>query len=260
MTTKIFTYQNTRFEEVSNTGLQNSFGWWQTVVATDINSDGAQDLVIGNIGENFYLRPMPESPVKLWMGDFDNNGSVEGFLTRTVNGKDMPVFLKREVIDQFPALKKDNLKHADYAGKSIQQLFKQEVLAKSRPLQFNYCSSIIAINDGKGHFTIKALPLFAQLSSINAICPADINGDGRIDLLMGGNKFTFPPQFGRLDASYGHLLLNNGGGNFTYIENKKTGINLKGEIKDIKEILTPRGKRYLVAQNDSIPVLYHLKK
>jgi hypothetical protein len=94
---------------------------------------------------------------------------------------------------------------------------------------------------------------------VNAICPADVNGDGRTDLLLGGNLFTFPPQFGRLDASYGHLLLNNGKGAFTYVETKMSGINVKGEVKDIKEISNKNDRFYLFTQNDSIPVLYRLQ-
>ncbi|WP_162945063.1 FG-GAP and VCBS repeat-containing protein, partial [Flavisolibacter nicotianae] len=176
-----------------------------------------------------------------------------------VAGKDMPVFLKREITEQFPFLKKDNLKHSDYAKKSIQDLFGTEGLSKAQQLQFNYASSIVALNTGNGHFSVQPLPLLVQLSSVNAICPTDVNGDGKTDLLLGGNLFTFPPQFGRLDASYGHLLLNNGKGAFNYVETKTSGINVKGEVKDIKEISNKNGRFYLFAQNDSIPVLYRFQ-
>ncbi len=257
---KVFTYGPAGFTLAANTGFENLFGWWQTISASDVNGDGRQDLIIGNIGENFYLRPTVSTPVKLWFGDFDNSGIPENFLTRTVAGKDMPVFLKREVVDQFPFLKKGNLKHSDYASKSIQQLFKPEVLKNAIQMTFNYCASVIAVNNGKGGFTVTALPLYTQLSSVNAICPTDVNGDGRTDLLLGGNRFTFLPQFGRLDASYGHLLLNNGKGGFLYVENQESGINLRGEIRDIEEVKTPQGRRFIITQNDSIPVLYRFKK
>ncbi|WP_162945072.1 FG-GAP repeat domain-containing protein, partial [Flavisolibacter nicotianae] len=123
MATRIFSYQKGNFEELKTTGLEGLLGWWQSLSVADVNGDGRQDLVVGNIGENFYLRPTREAPVKLWVRDFDGNGLVDQFLTRTVAGKDMPVFLKREITEQFPFLKKDNLKHSDYAKKSIQDLF-----------------------------------------------------------------------------------------------------------------------------------------
>ncbi len=258
MPIRIFSYTSNSFTEVKNTGLENLYGWWQSIAAADVNGDGLQDLIIGNIGENFYLRPNATQPVKLWVTDFDNNGTLDQFLTRTVDNRDVPVFLKREIIDQFPALKKENLKHSDYAKKSIEDLFGKASLTSAEVKQFNYCSSIIALNNGKGGFSPKPLPVRTQLSSVNAICSTDINGDGKADLLLGGNLFTFPPQFGRLDASYSDMLLNNGTGEFTWIENKKSGIRLKGEVKDIKSLLVKGVKHILITQNNSYPVLYRL--
>jgi hypothetical protein len=172
----------------------------------------------------------------------------------------VPVFLKREITEQFPGLKKDNLKNSDYATKTIQQLFKPDVLAKAQKLPFNYCTSIIATNNGNGKFIITSLPLFVQLSSVNAICTTELNKDGKVDLLLGGNMFAFPPQFGRIDASYGHVLMNNGKGGFTAVDNKSSGLMIKGETKDIKEVITKNGRRFLITQNDSLPVFYQLKR
>lgn len=259
MPTRVFGYRNGRFEEMKNTGLENLYGWWQSLAVADLNGDGKEDLVIGNIGENFYLRPDKDHPVKLWVKDFDNNGTVDQFLTRTVDGRDMPVFLKREITDQFPSLKKDNLKHSDYAKKSIQDLFPSESLSGAQLRQFNFAASVVALNKGNGSFEVKPLPLWVQLSSVNAICPADLNRDGKIDLLLGGNLFTFPPQFGRLDASYGHVLLNAGNGNFSYVENRRSGITVTGEIKDIKELMNKNEIAFLFTRNNDTPVLYRLK-
>lgn len=262
MSTKIFSYNKTanKFEEMQNTNLEGKEGWWQTIVATDVNGDGKTDLVIGNIGENFYLRPAADKPVKLWLNDFDGNGTAEQFITRKVNGKDMPVFLRRDITDQFPGLKKENLKNSDYAVKSIQELFSKEVMEKSKQKTFNYCKSIVAVNDGNGHFSLQELPVRVQLSSVNAVCATDVNQDGKPDLILGGNLFEFPPQFGRLDASYGHVLLNDGKGNFTWIQPKHSGMSLKGAVKDIRLVKTKQADVIVVAQNNEQPVLYRVKK
>ena len=260
MATRIFQYNKltNKLEELHQTNLQNLFGWWQTIVAADINGDNLTDLVIGNIGENFYLHPDDKNPVKLWVNDFDNNGSTDQFLTRTIGGKDLPVFLRKEITDQFPSLKKENFKSDDYARKTIQDLFNKDIVKRSTVKTFNFCSSIVAINNGNGNFTIQKLPSIIQLSSVNAISVTDINSDKHPDLIIGGNLFGFPPQFGRLDASYGNIMLNNGKGEFTLVDPKKSGLCLVGQIKDIKEISGKNKKYVLIVRNDLYPAVYKI--
>ena len=52
---------------------------------------------------------------------------------------------------------------------------------------FNYSNSVIAWNEGNGKFTIMVLPLEVQLSSVNAVLCKDINKDGKLDIVLGGN-------------------------------------------------------------------------
>jgi len=99
-----------------------------------------------------------------------------------------------------------------------------------------------------------------QLSSVNAICTTDVNGDKKADLVLGGNLFDFPPQFGRLDGSYGHVLLNDGTGKFKWVEPSQSGLSVRGAIKDIKEVATAGKRLLLITQNGEQPVLFQLKK
>ncbi|MBP6025110.1 VCBS repeat-containing protein [Ferruginibacter sp.] len=257
MAPRIFSFNKDRFIEVK-TSISDKFGWWQTVAVADVNNDGRQDLILGNIGENFYLNPAANSPAKLWMNDYDKNGDLDKIMTYTINGKDMPVFLKRDVQDQLPVLKKENLKHSDYANKTVQNLFSNEMISTSVVKQFNYASSCIAINEGNGKFSLKELPVMTQLSCINAIQPIDVNGDGFIDLVTGGNQSGLLPQFEKLDASFGDVLINNGKGEFTWQESKKTGLNLRGELRDIVTIKKTTGTYLLFLQNNEFPFLYKL--
>ncbi|HEY4966179.1 MAG TPA: VCBS repeat-containing protein [Puia sp.] len=259
MSPRIFSYRTDHFEEIK-TNLNNLYGWWQTIAAEDVNGDGQLDLVLGNLGENFYLHPDSVNPVKLWINDFDQNGIPDIVMTRTVEGKDLPVFLKHEMEDQIPSLKKQNLKNQDYAKRTIQELFSPEQLNKSLVKQFNYCSSIIAINQGNGQFSIQKMPQRVQLSSLNAVLCLDVNGDGHPDIIAGGNEFGFLPQFGRLDASFGDVLLNNGKGEFTWLGSGKSGLNLRGQVRDITGIKTGKDTEILILQNDEYPMLYKVNK
>jgi enediyne biosynthesis protein E4 len=257
MVPRVFSFNKDHFDEIK-TSLSDKYGWWQTITTADVNKDGKEDLVLGNIGENFYLNPAADQPAKLWMNDFDKNGEMDKLMTYSIDGKDMPVFLKRDVQDQIPGLKKQNLKHSDYATKSIQELFGPELVKPAVVKLFNYASSCVAVNKGNGNFSIQKLPVMAQLSCINAFQPIDINGDGFVDMVTGGNQFGFLPQFEKLDGSFGDVLLNDGKGNFIYQDAKKTGLNLRGEVRDISIIKNSTGTYLLFLQNNDFPVYYKL--
>lgn len=79
----------------------------------------------------------------------------------------------------------------------------------------------------------------------------DINGDGKIDVLLAGNLTATQPDFGPYDAGYGVVLLGNGLGGLRYLEPGKSGFFVKGEARDIKLIESKSKKTlYLVSRNN----------
>lgn len=254
----IFSYNGKSFVEIK-TGLENLYGWWQSIAIADVDKDGDMDLILGNMGENFYLNADAANPVKLWMKDFDQNGTVDKIFTKTVNGKDVPVFIRKDITDQIPSLKKLNLKNIDYASKTVQQLFGKDI-DNAIVKQVNYSASCVAYNDGNGHFSIKKLPLEVQLSSVNAMQIADINHDGYPDIIAAGNWFDLLPQFCRVDASYGHVLINDKQGNFLAMPASRTGIDVPGETRDIISFKLKKDDCILFLENNEYPVMYKIKR
>jgi enediyne biosynthesis protein E4 len=257
MAPKIFSFENGKPVELKS-NVNSLSGWWQKLEAADIDGDGKTDLIMGNIGENFYLEPTQDNPVKLWIADFDGSGDVDKLLTRRIDGKDKPVFLKNDIQDQVPGIKKENLKHHDFAQKSIQELFPADKVENASVKEVNYSSSIIAYNIGNGQFHIEKLPVRAQLSSVNAIVCDDIDGDGRRDLITAGNKSGFPPQLQKLDASYGDVFLNKGSRRLDWQAFDFTNLKVDGETKDIIQVNAGDNKYFIFLRNNDYPKTFRL--
>ena len=241
-----------------NSGLQNLTGWWNGMQCSDLDQDGDLDLILGNRGENFFFTADESHPVKLWLADFDDNGTVEKILTRTIGGQDMPIHTRDELASQIVSLKKQNLKHIEFANKSMGQLFSEKTLASAQVKEATWFKTSVAWNNGNGQFSIEALPQAVQFSCVCAINCSDVNADGRPDLILGGNEHNFTPQYSQLDASRGQIVLNLGEQNWQSVELAKTGMHLEGDVKQILPVVI-RDKTYLlVLINSEAPRLFQI--
>ncbi|XLS28756.1 VCBS repeat-containing protein [Flavobacteriaceae bacterium M23B6Z8] len=241
------------------TSLDSLSGWWNTITAADLDKDGDNDFVLGNQGSNLPYKTNYEHPAKMWINDFDNNGTIEQIITRYREGGDYPIHMKKELTGQLVSLKKENLKASDYAARTVAELFPKEVIENSIVKTARISESIIAINEGGGKFTIKKLPARTQLSCVCGIACTDVNNDGNLDIVMGGNNFEFKPQFSRLDANYGSVLLGDGKMGFEWQDYDKSGFFIREEIKHLKTFKDKNGKQYLIAAiNNDKPKIFKL--
>ncbi|GAA4275610.1 VCBS repeat-containing protein [Aquimarina mytili] len=242
-----------------SSNLDTISGWFNTVEAKDLDQDGDIDLVLGNRGTNAMYKASNLNPIKMYINDFDNNGTVEQIFTQTIEGKDIPIHLKNEITGQINSLKKQNLKYSEYAKKSIDELFSEEVLQNTTIKTVNNFASLVAYNNGKGDFEIKELPQEVQLSCVCDIETEDFNGDGVLDLILAGNEYNFKPQFSRLDASRGNILLSDGNGN--YIDQKSSGFIVQDQVRAMQWVKNKSGEKYLItAINNKAPKIFKLKK
>jgi hypothetical protein len=84
----------------------------------------------------------------------------------------------------------------------------------------------------------------------------DINGDNLPDLITGGNNGETAPYFGTYDAGRGLVLLGKGDASFSSITAEKSGLNISGQIRDIKKLNLQRTMHLIIGLNDDKALLY----
>jgi hypothetical protein len=211
---------------------------------------------VGNHGLNSRFKVQPGHPLKMYVNDFDQNGTVEQILTTYREGRDYPFALKHDLISQMPILKKKYLHYKTFAGKDIFDYFPKDKQTNTLIDSISTLETSIFLNDGKGRFTLKTLPVEAQFSPVYAIFSDDFNGDGLKDLILGGNLYRTRPEIGRYDASYGLVLVQEKDGSFKTMSAEKSGIRIRGEIRDIQPIVLGGKKSLIIARNNDSPLIY----
>ncbi|UJH92006.1 VCBS repeat-containing protein [Antarcticibacterium sp. 1MA-6-2] len=240
------------------TNLDRLTGAWSALATADVDGNGYPDLILGNRGTNSFYRASSGEPVKMYVNDFDNNGTIEQILTRPIDGRDIPVHLRREISGQIASVKKQNLKFSEYAKKSIQDLFSEEIIQNSIVRNISTFKSVIAYNNGDGTFKIEELPVEVQLSSIHAI-EVITTDEGQQQIFLAGNNFNFKPQYTRLDANQGIILTRQPEGSFKVLKTSESGFNIKGQVRALKLLKNKTGDKYIIAGvNNEAPKLFKL--
>jgi hypothetical protein len=255
MPLKFFKNSNGKLKDVTvSTGLNNTTGWWNSLVSGDFDEDGDIDYVVGNVGLNSEGRPSVTKPLTLFAKDFDKNGSIDPVLCQYLGDQLFPVHPRDEMTSQMNFLKKRFVYYGDYAKASLPKIFTNEELNGAQKLTCEMMQSVFIETKGNGKFTLKALPAPAQLGPVYGILSGDYNQDGHLDLLLTGNSYAPESISGRLDAFNGLLLTGNGKGEFLPISASKSGFLVEGDGKGLAELQLKNGEKLILTGQNNAPL------
>ncbi len=252
-----------KFEDVTGkSGLSESSGWWNSIQAGDFDNDGDSDYVVGNLGLNTKYKASPQEPVRVYAKDFDRNGSIDPILSCYINDNqggryEYPAHSRDAITNQLVKLKKRFSSYEAFSKATFHDLFSEEeldgaLIFSAKELQTSYLE-----NSGNGKFLIRPFPLEVQFSQVHGIVTYDFDGDGNLDLIIGGNSYATESQDGWYDASVGILLKGDGTGEFDVVDSKKSGLLLDKDVRSIAKMLTKDNTLLVLAasNNDSLIVI-----
>ncbi|MEC3908471.1 VCBS repeat-containing protein [Tamlana sp. 2201CG12-4] len=259
-TIDIFKNQNPGFiKKTSQYGMAHQKGWWYSIAANDIDGDGDTDFIAGNLGLNYKYKASQDTPFYMYINDFDKNNSEDIVLAYHEDQKVFPLRGRECSSNQMPFIK-EKFETYDAFGKAELKDVYGEALNESIVHKVtNFASGIFRCHD---HTQLEFTPFdnAVQISSINKILVEDFDDDGYKDLVLLGNLYESEVETPRNDASYGHFLKGNGQGDFKVIPGQKSGLFIKGDVKDAAIIHIGekvQGKKALIVtkNNDAVQLI-----
>jgi hypothetical protein len=230
--------------------IPGSSGLWNTLTVADLDKNGRLDILAGNLGLNSKFKASDTAPLRMYVNDFDGNGTVEQIITWIDrDGRERLFATKDELGRQLPAINQKFKTYRAFSAAELHEVVNRSLLDKAVQYSVNELRSVVFYNQPDG-FSKIGLPITSQFAPIRDFLVTDLNGDGFPDVISAGNFHDATAQRGRYDADYGNVLINDGKGSLRHLPNRDIDWYLEGQIRRI-EVMRIKGKPVvIVAEND----------
>lgn len=249
-------------DKTTDYGLQNSNGLWTCIIPIDIDNDGDEDFLLGNLAPNTQFHASVKEPMTLCVNDFMHTRKTEPILCYYIQGQSYPYASKNEITEDMPVLKKKFLYYKDYATAHLTDIFTKEQMQGMMELKVNELKNCWLENTGKGKLLLHELPIPGQVSAIQGATTTDVNNDGKKEIYVAGNFYPFRVQLGREDAGKGVLLQWDASLHNLIQAPINTGICADGDVRDVLQVQTAKHEQLIVItkSEDSVQVIKQTEK
>ena len=256
MEIKILTNTNGIFDDKSEAyGLTDTRGIWWSITASDLDGDGDEDYVIGNLGKNNKFKASQEHPFKVYANDFDNNGTNDVVFAKFYKDDYVPMRGRECTSQQMPYVAEKFKDYHSFASSKLIDILPEDKVDDAVVYDIKSFESIILINEN-GKLVKQKLPIEAQISPIKSSLVLDINDDGFKDIITVGNHYGVEVETTRYDAGYGSVFLGDGENNFKFLPPKQSGFYNPKDSRMITLIHNKMKPFILISNNNDKPSIF----
>ena len=219
--------------------IDDHHGLWYSVSAGDLDLDGDDDYILGNLGENNQFTVSDTYPLNLYALDFEMDGIIDPMMTafwKDNNGKmaEYPVNYLDELMEQSSFFQSRFKDYTSFSRSTINDILDENQKKRIQlKLYANTLSSCILWND-RGKFRWEKLPRSLQVSPVKKMIVRDLNNDKWPDVIVAGNDYTWDVSTGYFDALKGLVLLNRKDGrSFDVLTPSESGLMLNGMVQSL---------------------------
>jgi hypothetical protein len=257
MPVRFFHNQRGHFIDVTvDSGIGDKLGWWNSLVAVDMDGDGDMDYIAGNMGLNTRYAASVNEPVSIYAKDFNDDGFIDPVMTYYLHGKEVTDAYRDDLIKQVIGVRRRFPYYSDFGKADFGKIFTPKELEGAYIRRCTWMYNSYIENKGGGRFVMSPLPNLAQVAPVYGMAMEDVDGDERPDIIMTGNQYAASTLTGRYDAFNGLVLRSNGKGSFNPMTVSCSGFFDAGDGKGLAIVRSGSGSNLLMVTNndDSVRV------